>query len=86
MTVFDELKDAMEAAQEEQDLPDYLARQILLIIENRERFRFREREVADLLDQVVIYDTYGQTGYLGMGVSNLILEKTLQRLIGTEVH
>jgi hypothetical protein len=86
MTVFDELKDAMEAAQEEQDLPDYLARQILFIIESRERFRFREREVADLLDQVVIYDTYGQTGYLGMGVSNLILEKTLQRLIGTEVH
>jgi hypothetical protein len=83
MTVFDDLRHAMEAAQEEQDLPDYLAGQILFIIENRESFRGREAEIADLLDQVILYDTYGQTGYLGMGVSNLILEKSLQRLIGT---
>jgi hypothetical protein len=82
MTVFDDLKHAMEAAQKEQDLPDFLAAQIMFVIENRGRFGGREDEIAKLLEQVTMYDTYGQTGYLGMGVSNLILEKSLKRLIG----
>ncbi|WP_305047179.1 GSU3529 family protein [Geoalkalibacter sp.] len=81
--MFARLKAVMEAAQREQDLPDYLAEQILFIIENRERFSTRAHEIEDLIVQVGLYDTYGQTGYIGMGVSNLILEKTLQRLIDT---
>jgi hypothetical protein len=80
--IFEKLKQAMEAAQEEQDLPDYLASQILYILENRDKFATREREIERLTEQVALYDTYGQTGYLGMGVSNLILEKSLQKLIG----
>jgi hypothetical protein len=28
------------------------------------------------------YDTYGQTGYIGMGVSNGVLEGALRRLEG----
>lgn len=80
--IFEKLKDAMVAAQEEQDLPDYLARQILFIIENQKKFSSREKEIEALIDQVVHYDTYGQTGYLGMGVSNVILEKSLHKLIG----
>ena len=31
-------------------------------------------------EQVALYDTYGQTGYIGMGVSNDILEGTIRRL------
>jgi len=27
-----------------------------------------------------LYDTYGQTGYIGMGVSNLILEAAIRRV------
>lgn len=81
--MFARLKAVMEAAQREQDLPDYLAEQIQFIIEDRERFSTRTQEIEDLIEQVRLYDTYGQTGYIGMGVSNLILEKTLQRLIDT---
>jgi len=81
MTVFENLKRAMETAQKDQDLPDFLAAEILSIIENRERFKDRIVEIEDLVEQVTLYDTYGQTGYLGMGVSNFILEKTLQRLL-----
>lgn len=80
--IFEKLKQTMEAAQQEQDLPDYLAEQIRFIVENQEKFNSREQQIAELIDQVTLYDTYGQTGYLGMGVSNLILEKTLQKLIG----
>ncbi len=83
MSVFDELRRALEAARNEQDLPDFLSAQIELVIENREKFGGREGEIADLVEKVTLYDTYGQTGYLGMGVSNLILEKSLQRLLGS---
>ena len=50
------------------------------IIENRDRFHDRETDIDDLAEKVANYDTYGQTGYLGMGVNNVILEKTLSRL------
>ncbi|WP_281184171.1 GSU3529 family protein [Trichlorobacter lovleyi] len=81
MTVFEKLQSVTEAAQNEQDLPDFLAERIFRIIENRDRFHAREAEIDDLTEKVANYDTYGQTGYLGMGVNNTILEKSLNRLI-----
>ena len=80
MDLFEKLRAATETAQGEQDLPDFLAARIYRIIESRERFRSRAAEVEDLLGKVANYDTYGQTGYLGMGVNNVILENTLNRL------
>ena len=80
MTVFERLHSVTETALNEQDLPDFLAERIYWIIENRDRFHARETEIDDLAEQVANYDTYGQTGYLGMGVNNVILEKTLSRL------
>lgn len=81
MTVFDRLQAAMEVAQAEQELPDYLARDILTILQRRQEFVGREEEVEKLVEKVTLYDTYGQTGYLGMGVNNTILQKTLEKLL-----
>jgi len=36
--------------------------------------------MKELAEKVMNCDTYGQTGYLGMGVNNVILEKALSRL------
>jgi len=80
---FTHLKEVLAAAQHEQDLPDYLAAQIQFIIDHQEQYSARKQEIEQLIEQVSLYDTYGQTGYLGMGVSNLILEKTLRRLVDT---
>lgn len=80
MTVFEKLQSVTEAAQNDMDLPDFLAERIFRIIENKDRFHTREAEIDDLADKVANYDTYGQTGYLGMGVNNVILGKTLNRL------
>lgn len=74
----------METAQAEQDLPDYLARDIAVILQRQVDFAGREDELADLIEKVILYDTYGQTGYLGMGINNVILEKTLEKLITTK--
>ena len=81
MTVFDRLKAAMETAQAEQDLPDYLARYILTILQRQQDFAGREEELEKLVDKVTLYDTYGQTGYLGMGVNNTILQKALEKFL-----
>ena len=81
MTVFDRLKEALDAAQAEQDLPDYLAQQIRYLIENQENYSGRENELADLVEKITLYDTYGQTGYIGMGVNNVILGNALERLL-----
>ena len=80
MTAFEKLRSVTVTAQNEQELPDFLAERIFRIIENKDRFHTREAEIDDLADKVANYDTYGQTGYLGMGVNNVILGKTLNRL------
>jgi hypothetical protein len=82
MTVFDRLKAAMETAQAEQDLPDYLALYILTILQRQQDFAGREDELEKLVEKVTLYDTYGQTGYLGMGVNNTILQKALEKFLG----
>lgn len=83
MKLFTELRAVTEAAQREQDLPDPLAARIFAILDTSARFRGREKEIRDLIGQVSDYDTYGQTGYMGMGVNNAILEGTLNRLWAT---
>lgn len=82
MTVFEKLQAVTETAQNDMDLPDFLAARIFGIIANQDRFRARIAEIDELAEKVANYDTFGQTGYLGMGVNNVILEKTLNRLEG----
>lgn len=81
MSVFDRLQAALEVARAEQDLPDYLAQDILTILQRRQEFAGREEELEKLVEKVTLYDTYGQTGYLGMGVNNTILQKALEKLL-----
>ena len=80
MTIFEKLQSVTETAKNEQDLPNFMAERIYRLIENQDRFNARNSEMEDLVDKVTNYDTYGQTGYLGMGINSVILEKTLNRL------
>ena len=76
----DRLKALTRIAQEEQDLPDYFAARIMRIITLlHDSDGFRD-EVEELIEQVGLYDTYAQTGYVGMGVDNHILDASLARL------
>ena len=74
----------METAQAEQDLPDFLAEDIQTILQRQKDFAGWEKELEDLVEKIALYDTYGQTGYLGMGVNNTILQKTLAKFITPE--
>ncbi len=81
--IFAQLKAVMHTAQDEQELPDYLAEQVQFLIDHPDQFSARKQEIENLIDQITQYDTYGQTGYLGMGVNNVILGNTLKRLLDT---
>lgn len=67
-------------AQKVDDLPDYLASRILAIADLLPQARYNPEEIMKLADQVAEYDTYAQTGYLGMGVNHLILESTIRQI------
>lgn len=82
MDILEELRRVTRLAQEENDLPDFLALQIFALADRPLEFAHRTEEIAHLVEQVGNYDTYGQTGYLGMGVNNAILQGTLRRLTG----
>ena len=74
------LREATRQAQTECELPDFLAARLLAVADAPEQYPDAEPEVRELLDMLPLYDTYAQTGYMGMGVSNLILEGAIARL------
>ena len=71
---------AIARAQQEDDLPDYLAARIFAIADSLHSCRHLQEEVDTLIEQLELYDTYGQAGYIGMGVDNVILEAAIRRL------
>ena len=80
MEHLDKLHAATVLAQQVDDLPDFLAQRIFAIVYRLQGREVMRAEIEALTEQVALYDTYGQTGYIGMGVSNDILEGTIRRL------
>lgn len=80
MDVFEQLKVATLQAQTENDLPDFLAERLCRVVAQAERYRAQSEAIGDLALQVGQYDTYAQTGYMGMGVNNAVLEGALRRI------
>jgi len=80
MDVFEQLRQATLQAQAENDLPDVLAERLCAILAQADRYRAQSVAIADLALQVEQYDTYAQTGYMGMGVNNAVLEGTIRRI------
>ena len=80
MEHLDKLHAATVLAQQVDDLPDFLAQRIFAIVYRLQGREAMLDEIETLTEQVGLYDTYGQTGYIGMGVSNDILEGTIRRL------
>ncbi len=74
------LRMATRHAQEMDELPDYLAARIFAIADLLPMVRHSSDAIKQLTEQVKLYDTYAQTGYLGMGVNHLILEKTIRQI------
>lgn len=80
MDALDRLCAATLLAQRQDDLPDYLAKRIFDLIATVRLRGGLQDEINDLARQVALYDNYGQTGYIGMGVDSGILEASLRRL------
>lgn len=80
MDHLDRLKNVTILAQKEDELPDFLANRIFAIIASLRHSGDLLEEINDLSSQVEQYDTFGQTGYCGMGVDNNILECAIARI------
>lgn len=80
MDVFEQLQQVTVQAQAENDLPDVLAARLLRIAAEPEHYRSAAAAIADLVLQVAQYDTYAQTGYMGMGVNNAVLDGAIRRI------
>lgn len=81
MNIFERLQSAVKTAQEERELPDFIARDIETILQQRADFSARTAELEQLIEMLSNYDTYGQTGYLGMGIDSVILQGAVGRLL-----
>ena len=75
-----ELLRVTRVAREQQDLPDFIAHRIEHLASGLDLTMVSRVDVAELIDQIADYDTYGQTGYLGMGINHVILTATLDRI------
>ena len=80
MDLISRLNAATLIAQQEDDLPDFLAVRVYAIAEQLTASPVFQAEIEELIEQLSLYDTYGQTGYIGMGVNNYILEGTIGRI------
>ena len=83
MDALTRLQMATFCAQQENDLPDSLAMRLFKFVERSKNLQPRHHKLEGLIEllieQLGLYDTYGQTGYIGMGVDSLILEATILR-------
>ncbi|TLM65958.1 MAG: hypothetical protein FDZ69_07860 [Deltaproteobacteria bacterium] len=77
--LFARLREETLRAAAENDLPDFFAARLLAIAADPAGYAAAGEELRALLEMLPLYDTYGQTGYIGMGVSNLVLEGAIRR-------
>lgn len=80
MDLISRLNAATLTAQQEDDLPDFLADRVYAIAGQLTGSPVFQVEIEELIEQLSLYDTYAQTGYIGMGVNNYILEGTIVRI------
>ena len=80
MDIFAQLRKETILAGQENELPDFLAEQLFSIADNPHLYSDACEDIIKIVDMLPLYDTYGQTGYIGMGVSNLILEAAIRRV------
>lgn len=80
MDVFARLRSAALLAGRENELPDFFTDRLLAVASSPHNYTDATEQILEIIDMLPEYDTYAQTGYMGMGVSNSILEAALKRL------
>lgn len=80
MDVFVRLRSATLLAGQDSELPDFLSERLLAVASSPQCYPDAAEEILKIIDMLPLYDAYAQTGYMGMGVSNGILEGALKRL------
>ncbi len=80
MDVFAKLHAATLLAGQDNELPDFLSERLLAVASSPPCYPDAAEEILTIIDMLPEYDTYAQTGYMGMGANNAILEGALRRI------
>lgn len=80
MDIFERLRQVTLQAQQENDLPDFIAQRIFCVADHPQSYGHSRPLLDRLLRLLPEYDTYGQAGYLGMGVDDTIILTILRQL------
>lgn len=82
INLFARLHSATALARQDNELPDFLYERLLAVASSPHCYPDASEEILKIIDMLPLYDTYAQTGYMGMGVNNAILEGAIRRLEG----
>ncbi|ADU65655.1 hypothetical protein LGV61_04325 [Desulfurispirillum indicum] len=80
MDFFRDLEKQTRIAQKERDFPDFLTCHIETILQKPEEYAHKEDEIILLTEQIALYETYAQTGYLGRGMTAGNIKETLKTI------
>jgi len=80
MDLFARLHSATVLAEQDNALPEFLAERLLAVASSPHCYPDTAEEIQKIINMLPEYDTYAQTGYMGMGANNAILEGALRRL------
>jgi hypothetical protein len=80
MDIFSRLRSATLLAGQENELPNFFSERLLAITSSPQYYPNVTEDILKIIDMLSEYDTYAQTGYMDMGVSNVILEAALKQL------
>ncbi len=78
--VFKQLQQALDAAQQEGDFPDWLAADIQTILSQPQNYPDKEALISTLTEQIGDYDPYAGCGCFSDSCGISDLERTLKQL------
>ncbi|MBB5021580.1 GSU3529 family protein [Desulfurispira natronophila] len=85
MSLDTQLKTALRQAQNDRDFPDFLAVHVEEVIDHMDKYLPRSADHIELLiEQIDLYETYAQTGYLGRGMTAGNVKETLKLILGPD--
>jgi len=82
MTIFDQLKQSIKKAQDEEEFPDYLARRCFLILDNQEAYINGVDKLEKLIEMIDDYNTYAETCCEKIGFSPNDVDMMLDKILG----
>ncbi len=75
------LKKALEQAVKEEDLPDYIAKKVNIVVENFKSYSEKRNLIEELTERLEYYDAFGNAGCFNISYSAEDIETVLKDIL-----